>query len=395
MMKITIRHPAFVRAKTKGGRVARPSVILPQAEFNIHDLDSRQAPVAFTVTKTTYGSPPLVREVRAFNDGLYVTVRKENSYSQSEGPETLDELVAALSSGPLNRKGFMVPLVEKMRSATRGVAEGETVYPSGIYNALAYTELPDDHDLVVAAIKLTDLIAIDDEVRADVAAWHAITQRYIDNLISVDGLIYRRCGEPVYELHQSVYSANLEVHYLEAWQANGPTTQITFAATSTVQAQEALVVARTRVDPDKQLAGDRNNELHIEVADESYVRWRAEERDFDHFARGFERTLNTGIDDLRLRRDTIIPRSVYDAWLDLRDLLGSYDKLTGVVPEELEGVLSVTIEIWRGFQERLGNEICSKQAPSIGVVDTMFQRFADRPIDMGPVVGLQRPTFKP
>lgn len=392
-MKVTIRHPAFVRAKTKGGRVARPSVVLPEAEFNISDLDSRQAPVAFTVRKTIYGRP-VVREVRAFSGGLYLRVKKENSYSQSQGPETLDELVAAVSTGPLNRKGFLLPIIEKVRSGMRG-ADGETILPSGIYNGLSYHDLPDDHALVADAIKLTDQIVIDDEVRAEISAWHAVAQGYIDEYIAVDGSIYERCGEPVYELHQSIYSANLEVHYLEAGQANGPTTQITFAATSRAEALEALEVAKSRIDPEKEQGYNGDTGVHIEVADESYVNWRAEERDFDRFARAFERTFNSGIDDLRERKNIFIPRAVYDAWLDLRDLLSTYEKMSGTIPEELEGVLSIAIDTWRGFQKQIGDNICSKKAPSVGTVDTLFQRFADRPIDMGSVVGYGGPQLKP
>ncbi|MDW9481763.1 hypothetical protein GOB57_24245 [Sinorhizobium meliloti] len=393
-MKVTIRHPALVRAKTKGGRVARPSIILPEAEFDIEALDSRHAPVVFTVSKSTYGNPSVVREVRAFNGGLFLTVKKENLYSQSEGPETLDKLVEAVSSGPLNRKGFLLPIVEKVRSGMRA-ADGETILPSGIYNGLSYNDLPDDHGLVADAIKLTDQIVIDDEVRVEISAWHAVTQSFLDNFISVDGSIYKRCGEPVYELHQSIYSAHLEVHYLEAGQAQGPTTAITFAATSRVEALEALEVAKSRIDPEKELDYDRNTEVYIEVADESCVNWRAEEQDFDRFARAFERTYNSGIDDLRERKNIFIPRAVYDAWLDLRDVLSTYEKMSGPIPEELEGVLALAIETWRGFQQQVGDEVCSKKAPSIGTVDTMFQRFADRPIDMGSFVGYAGPTLKP
>lgn len=393
-MKITIRHPALVRAKAKGGRVARPSVILPEAEFIVRDLDSRQAPLAFTVSKSTYGNPPVVKEVRAFDDGLYLKVTKDNKFSKPDGPETLEELVAAVSSGPIDRKGLQAPLVEKMRSATR-VGDGETVLPSGIYNALAYTDLTDGHDLVEAAIQLTDQIVIDDEVRADIAAWHDVMQRHIDKYISVDGAIYLRCGEPVYELHQGNSSANLDVHFLGKGQANGPTTPITFAATSRGGALEALEAAKTWIEPEKQGEYSSNPVVDIEVFDDSYVQWRAEERDFDRFARKFEERFDAGIGDLRKRWDFHVPRHVYDAWLNLRDVLCSYDKLTGAVPEELEGVLATAINVWRTYQEQIGDEICNRHAPSIGTVDTMFQRFADRPIDMGPVVGYGGSTFKP
>lgn len=393
-MKVTIRHPALVRAKTKGGRVARPSVILPEAEFTVHDLDHRQAPVAFIVSKSTYGKPPITREVRAFNDGLYLTVMRESSYSQSEGPETLDELVAAVSGGSLDRKGFLLPIIEKLRSGMRHGGE-ETILPSGIYNGLNYNDLPDGHDLVNAAIKLGDQIVIDDEVRSEIAAWHAATQRHIDNFISVDGRVYKRCGEPIYVLEQSVYSvSSLDVHYLESGHGNGPTKRLTFAASSRDEALAALELAKTR-DPEGDHTHSSNPQVVIDVVDEAYVNWRAEERDFDRFARGFERTYNAAIDELRKRGNIRIPREVYDAWLDLRDILYTYDKMSGPIPEELEAVLATAINTWRGYQEQLGDEICKLQAPSIGIVDTMFQRFADRPINLGPVVGYGNPTLKP
>lgn len=73
-MKVTIRHPALVRAKTKGGRIARPSVILPEAEFTVHDLDHRQAPVAFI--GTTRGNLVLQggEEARARCDSTYCLI---------------------------------------------------------------------------------------------------------------------------------------------------------------------------------------------------------------------------------------------------------------------------------------------------------------------------------
>ncbi|MCV9964135.1 hypothetical protein OIU34_19825 [Pararhizobium sp. BT-229] len=392
-MKVTIRHPALVRAKTKGGRVARPSVILPEAEFTIHDLDSRQAPIAFTVSKSTYGRPPITREVRAFNDGLYLTVMRESSYSQSEGPETLDELVAAVSSGALDRKGFLLPIIEKVRSGMRHGGD-ETVLPSGIYNGLNYNDLPYGHDLVNAAVKLADQIVIDDEVRTEIAAWHAATQRHIDKFISVDGHVYKRCGEPIYILQQSVYDvSSLDVHYLESGRGNGPNTLLTFAATSRDEALATLALAKTR---DPEIEGQPSDpQVVIDVVDGAYVNWRAEERDFDRFARDFERTYNAAIDDLRKRGNIRIPREVYDAWLDLRDILYTYDKMSGPIPEELEGVLATAIDTWRGYHEQIGDEICKLRAPSLGIVDTMYQRFADRPIDMGPVVGYGGPALKP
>jgi hypothetical protein len=391
-MKVTIRHPALVRAKTKGGRVARLSVILPEAEFTVHDLDHRQAPVAFVVSRSTYGEPPIVREVRAFNDGLYLAVKKE-PYSQLECPQNLDDLVAGISSGSLDRKGFLLPIIEKVRSGTRGAGE-EAIMPSGIYNGLNYSTLPDGHDLVNAAIKLADQIVIDDVVRDDIAAWHDSMQRYIDTFISVDGQVYKRCGEPIYVLQQSGYSiSSLDVHFLESEFGRGPSTLLTFSASSVEQATSALELAKSR-DKEGDHTHSSNPQVVIEVVNDTHVRWRAEEQDFDRFARSFENTLNSGIDDLRKRKDIHVPRYVYDAWLDLRDCLSTFDKLSGNIPEELEAVLANAIAVWRRYEGRIDDEICKHPAPSIGVVDTMFQRFSDRQIDMAHVVGYGGPSFK-
>lgn len=169
---------------------------------------------------------------------------------------------------------------------------------------------------------------------------------------------------------------------------------MTFAASSRDEALAALELAKSR-DPEGDHSHSSNPHVVIDVVDDAYVNWRAEEQDFDRFARSFERTYNAAIDELRKRGNIRIPREVYDAWLDLRDILYTYDKLSGQVPEGLEGVLATALDTWRRYQEHIGDDICKQHAPSIGIVDTMFQRFSDRPIDMGPVVGYGGPALKP
>ncbi|MCS4090228.1 hypothetical protein [Rhizobium sp. BK176] len=387
-MKLTFRHLALVKAKLKGGRVARHSVILPEGDFHLNVLDGRDAPVVMKVTTLDYADRAFVRDVRAFRDGLYRTVGKESTHSKSDGPETLDSLVEAITTGPLARNGFKSKIVEAAGSIIRRT-EGEHFQPPGITNALTYKNLEDDSDLVTAAIQLTDQIAMDDEVTADIASWRQRTQQFIDRFIVVDGTVFKRCGEPIYELHASEYSAYLGVSYLDEMTVNGigPHKELTFAATSADESQAALALAATWVDPEKH-GSHRPNRGSIEVLDSDFVRWRAEERDFDRFARRFERTMGDGIDTLRERhKSTRIPRRVYDAWLDLREALDAYDGKNVAAPEGTEETLVIAIDTWRSFKQSLDIDFTSHEAPSIGSVDNMLQRFVDRPIEMGPVVG--------
>lgn len=387
-MKLTFRHLALVKAKLKGGRVARHSVILPEADFHLNVLDSREAPVVMKVTTRDYANRAFVRDVRAFEDGLYRTVAKENTHSQSDGPETLDALVEAISTKPLAREGFKAKIVEAAGSIIRRM-EGEHFQPPGMLNGLTYKNLEDDSELVAAAIQLTDQIAMDDEVMSDISAWRQRTQQFIDRFIVVDGTVFKRCGEPIYELHASEYSAYLRVCYLEEMTVGGvgPHTELTFAATSVDEFQAALALAETWVVPEK-ASNHRPGMGSIEVLDSDYVRWRAEERDFDRFARKFERTIGDGIDTLRERHKSLkIPRRVYDAWLDLREGLDSYHGDVVAAPEGIEETLVIAIDTWRSFRASLDIDFKTHEAPSIGTVDMMLQRFADRPIDMGRVVG--------
>ncbi|MBY3432857.1 hypothetical protein HFN89_01535 [Rhizobium laguerreae] len=384
-MKLTFRHLALVKAKHKGGRVARQTIILPEADFKLNVLEDRDAPVVMKVSTLDYRDRTFVKDVRAFGDGLYRTVGQDSS-SQSDGPETLDKLLEAITTKPLSRNGFKSKIVEAASSIMRRT-EGEQFQPSGIYNALCYKDLDDDAELVAAATQLSDEVILDDDVRADIEAWRERMQQLIDRFIVVDGQVLRRCGEPVYELHASQYSAYLGVCYLEETTVNGrgPSTDLTFAATSLDEAAAALALAGTRV---QKAGGFRDAQGSIEVLDNDYVRWRAEERDFDRFARRFERQIGSGIDTIRERqRYSRIPRHVYDAWLDLRDALDSYDGATSAAPEGVEETLVIAIDTWRSYQQSVGNDVCPSEAPSIGTVDAILQRFVDRPIDMGPVVG--------
>jgi hypothetical protein len=387
-MKLTFRHLALVKAKLKGGRVARHSVILPEADFHLNVLESQDAPVVMKVTTRDYADRAFVREVRAFGVGLYRTVGKENMHSNWDGPETLDALVEAITTRPLARNGFKSKIVEAAGAIIRWT-DGEYFQPSGMMNALTYKNLEDDSELVTAALQLTDQIVLDDDVMADISSWRQRTQQHIDGFIVVDGMVFRRCGEPIYELNASQYSASLCVSYLGETTVNGtgPSKELTFAATSLDEAQAALALAETRVDPEK-AGGLRDTIGSIEVLDSDYVRWRAEAMDFDRFARKFEDMMAGGIDTLRERyRSLKIPRSVYDVWLDLREALASYDGNFVEAPEGIEETLVIAIDTWRAYRQSLDIDFTSYEAPSIGTVDNMLQRFADRPIDMGPVVG--------
>jgi hypothetical protein len=387
-MNLTFRHLALVKAKLKGGRVARHSVILPEADFHLKVLGSHDAPVVMKITTRDYADRSYVREVRAFGDGLYRAVGKENAHANSDGPETFEALIAAITTRPLARQGFKSKIVEEAGAIIRGT-EGEYFQPAGMMNALTYKNVEDDSDLVAAAIQLTDQIVVDDEVMAAISAWRQRTQQYIDSFIVVEGMIFKRCGEPIYELHASQYSAYLGVCYLDVMTVRGmsPSTDITFSATSLDEAMAAVELAETRVDPGKAVSL-RPDIGSIEVLDSDYVRWRAEERDFDRFARRFERTMAGGIDTLRQRYSSLnIPRKVYDAWLDLREAVESYDGDAVAAPEGVEETLVIAINTWRAYRQSLDIDFTSYEAPSIGAVDNMLQRFADRPIDMGPVVG--------
>jgi hypothetical protein len=387
-MKLTFRHLALVKAKLRGGRVARHSVILPEADFHLDVLDNREAPVVMKVTTFDYADRAFVREVRAFNDGLYRLAAKDSAHSKSDGPETLDALVEAITTGPLARQGFKSKIVEAASCIVRRT-EGENFQPSGIMNALTYKNLEDSSELVAASIQLADQIVVDDEVAADIETWRHRTQQFIDRFIVVDGKVYKRCGEPIYELHASVYNAYLGVKYVDEMTVRGvgPSTELSFAATSVDESQAALALAETWVDPEKG-GGSRPDRGAIEVIDSDYVRWRAEERDFDRFARRFERTIGDGIDTLRRDHKAMtIPRRVYDVWLDLRAVLETYEGHLVAAPEGVEVALLTAIDTWRSYKESLDIEFRTHDAPSVGTVDKILQRFLDRPVDMGPVVG--------
>jgi hypothetical protein len=390
-MKLTLRHLAVVSAKTKGGRVPRISVIAPEAEFTINVLDPQQAPVVMTVSVSD-GNSAHVREVRSFKEGLYRAVSKQHSYSRPDGPETLDELVSAISSDIMKRKGFQTHIVEMASSALR-LADAD-ILPSGMFNGLCYKELPDDHALVTAAIELTDQVVMDDDVRAEVSKWHDVMQRHINEYITVDGKTYKRCGEPIYTLHASEHGASIGICYLGE-NSPGRSTALSFAATARDEALAALAIAKTWVNPEREAGWptDRDKTPEIVVFDDNHVRWRAEEQDFDRFARDCLSSLDAAIDKVRKCRNIRIPRNVYDCWLDLRDILDSYDLATSSVPVALEESLSVAIDTWRTYQEQVGDEICSVKAPSIGRVDALFQRFVDRPIDLSPVGTYSGPSL--
>lgn len=384
-MKVTVRYPAVVKSKIRGGRKERLAVILPEGEFNIRDLESSQAPLAFVVSDEKYGKRT-EREIRSFDGRLYGQVEEQMSYHiEDRGPTNLDDIINALSSNPLSRKGFLRQIVEKARSAVVNF-KGENAVPSGIHNGLYSKVLTDGTDLVEACIALTDQIVVDDEIRAEMAKWHASTQAVLDQYVTVDGVAFKFCGEPIYNLSDS----SVDIYYPEtADNFRRIGSGYTFAATSRDEALAAYALAYSRRDPEKYWGG--NDSKRIEIIDPAAVTWRGEEQDFDRFAYRCASSMYGGIKCIYEKNSSIrIPRAIYDAWLDLRDLLDSYDPAKESVPEELEGVLVKAIDTWRPFQEGLGIDLY-QVVPPIGVVDAFVARFSDRPIDMAPIPGHAAP----
>ena len=373
-MQITIRFPAFVTARQKGGRIARPTVILAEAEFTVTDLSSDQAPLAFVATTNVGARTEFRRQIRDFDGRLFGQVEPPRPQSiKNAEPTTLDALVEAVSTDPLNRQGFLSPIVDKVRYSTFGPFE-HGVVPSGIHTALYSQDVTDAHPLVAACFAMKDQIVTDDEVIAEIEGWRVLVQDQLDRYVSVDGDIYVHCGEPVYCAESPV-----SIVYPETGTGIG---LMSFRATDRDGAEAEFQRKDALRGPDAYRGLSSTNV--IEVADENAVTWRAEERDLDRYARQIENSTRSYIAKIGDQySDVKIPRSVYESWLDLRDLLDGYDPALEPTPEELEPYLRRAIAEWAAYVPRLPERVKFVSAHDPETAEIMFARYEDRTIDIG------------
>ena len=373
-MKIKARFPAFVTAKVKGGRVARPAVILPEGEFTVHDVTAEQAPMAFSVEVMNGDRQESVSEIRSYRGRLFRVIESEGFvYERVKRPATMEDLLSLITENPLGRGegSVLLPTLEMVRRQMMSVADG-TVIPSGIHMGIGYKKVIDDSDLARACRSLADNLVADDAVEAAISGWQADAQTEIDKYLVVDGRVHMLCGEPVYTV-----SGSLDVHYTQDRSGHGLVhDNPTFSAADSEAAHREWLARREE-------GGYRSDrQATITVFDPDFVTWRAEEMDFDRFARYFEGCTKSRIRTIMDRHGNIrIPREVYDSWLDLRELLDSYDPETEQVPEDLEGVLSNAISTYRRFHQTLEGDLHEHgKPPEEETCRMMFSRFADRPI---------------
>jgi hypothetical protein len=385
-MKLEIEYPAFVVAMHKGGRTAKKNVVLQKAEFELAVVTAEEAPLAFLVHNDKGKGVVETRDIRSFQGRLYGTVQPpERPQSGQPHPRTLEELIGVASKTPLDTKGMFRHVVNQMRCEMKEDETG-TVLPSGVKSGLHHpgSRIEDDSPIVSASRSLLHDLIIDDDVRLAFERYRDLIQSQLGRYVSVDGVVYELCGEPIYRVSDKV-----TIYYPDA--PDGGLPLFTYAAGNHDDAVDKV----TSLDEARVAAGgsryDYNRcEVEIEVIDHEKVTWRAEEMDFDRFARKVESSLSLGIVKMHeMHRGIRIPKSVYNAWLDLRDFLDTYDPLEGV-PEELEHLLTDALDQWKGF--RRGREFGNVYDPEDEPYNTMVARFADRDISLpAPVISSFRP----
>nr|WP_250808342.1 hypothetical protein [Neorhizobium tomejilense] len=396
-MKIKIEHPAFLVARHKGGRVLKPTVIVREAEFELAVISSDQALLAFRVHQGKGNGKSETREIRAFDGRLYGSVQKP-VYERGAHPQSLDEIVAMAARSFFSANGLFGGVVNQLRSAVLCADSGTE--PSGIRSALhAFTvttglsqlHRPDRFDeraLAEACKSMAAEIEMDDGAEAQVKLWHDLIQVELSRYLVVDGAAYVFCGEPVYRISDTVTA-----YYPDA--PDGSLTSFSFTAN---QRDEAIAEARRQAELSCTRRGAEPRasicDVSIEVVDADCVTWRAEERDFDRYARSTESRLATSIARLADAHKHIrVPKSVYMTWLELRELVDGYG-VGETLPEELETVLAAALDEWRSFHQSItrfqGVDYLYQIDEELN--ERMFTRYGERPISLAAGLAF---TFKP
>ncbi len=366
-MKITLRYPAIVNAKLKGGRTSRPIVTLPVAEFNLRILSAEDAPLAFVIESTDGKGHSRQKEIRAVGDRLFGFLEGVTYYRAGTGIlQTVDDLIDAFSSSPLHTNSIFGFAMNKVRETALEFSE-QGILPSGILTALRNNGVSDDNELATACAKFANQLVVDDDVQRKLDDWRTIAQDELDKYAVIDGRIFKFCGEPVYSLgHHSPPS----LYYPEIQRGNSDGTS--FSATSF---EEALVEWENR-------GKKGNGRTEIIVVDPEFVTWKAEEQDFMRFSAGIESRLNDGIKRFSSRYGRAIPRNVYDSWLDLRDAIEACSPYGAEVPENLEVLTTTGIDNWRAFTRTLPTWMEAASMPEQEEIDAAVARFSERPIDI-------------
>lgn len=372
-MKITLRHPAFITAKQKGGRVARPTVIIKEAEFEIRTITAQDAPVAYVVDRDPGDPQGFRKEIREYDGRLYGQTERSRYkvHNKLETPITQDELITAASTDPLSNRGLFSRTAYAIRRCVMSVGD-QGVVPSGIHRVLHTKDVTDAIDITSACQALVDQIVVDDTVEAEIEGWRQAIQKELDEYICVDGEVLAFCGEPIYVPANPVSVVYPEVDPVSA-----------LATFNALDFEAALEEHRRleRINPPSEHRS-RMSTSHIEVTDPETVTWNAEERDFDRYARSMEKTIHERIVTIGERYKNVrIPRPVYDTWLDLRDAIESYDIASSNVPDNLDDIVAAAVTEYSIMCDDLVGTVEYIKAPNADKNAFILARFADRRIE--------------
>lgn len=367
-MEIEVEFPVSTMARLKGGRTEKPVVFLTKGVITVPDAQGDDAPEIFRVKISSFNHECRLNSmketpVRIVDGKLYVPREKSEDFYERHFGRPLD------TGGPF---GKAVGAVLRDILARKGES---AVLPSGVESSMRHRNA--SAEMLAAAREIGNRIEVDEGVKADIERSRSYVQSLVAHCAIIDGEEYEESGEPYLAVDEDrgiyVGFAAEGLRRTEWWRK-------TFDALSSEDAFKHYRAVRG--DLPGEVSGGVLTE--IEVMDERFVSWPAEEMDTYLFAKHVASIAQSRMErqnDGRSYYLHVLPTPLLIAWCELRDAVASCDPLGQGVPEDIEDKVMRLLEESVRF-DKACEDVDKKLAlhAEIEAAPEIFERFAQRRI---------------